>query len=251
MTKEDIRALSILTLVVIATSLPFVRRAYFVDDYYFVTMAKGILAHPLRPYDFKSDDAGIGNVGWERGQRPRMVNPPLFHYYLAGVMVLFGDAPSILRTSTLVFSLAALFSMYFLGKRFVPDPLTPALLMAVCPAYWLTSYSLLIDSALIAFLLVSLLAFFIGHEKRRLGWIAFSGILMGLTMLVKYFGVIVVALAIVWQVIDPKRRTWCASYIAYGCFAAVQLLWAGLGMRDLRPIAFSFGAPFAGWGLRR
>src|SRR5207302_8246577 len=89
---SDVRAVLLLSLIILATSLPFVHRAYFVDDYYFVTMAKGILANPGRPYDFKSDDAGIGNVGWKRGQRPRMVNPPLFHYCLAGVMLLFGDA---------------------------------------------------------------------------------------------------------------------------------------------------------------
>jgi len=83
--SKDAKAVALLALVVLATGLPFVRRAYFVDDYYFVTMAKGILQHPWRPYDFKSDDAGIGNVAWERGQRPRMVNPPVFHYFLAGV----------------------------------------------------------------------------------------------------------------------------------------------------------------------
>src|SRR5579863_8613523 len=85
MMTRDIKALFLLTAVMLATSLPFVHRAYFVDDYYFVTMAKGILQNPLRPYDFKSDDAGIGNDAWERGQSARMVNPPLFHYFLAGV----------------------------------------------------------------------------------------------------------------------------------------------------------------------
>src|SRR5690348_6194670 len=181
---SDGRSLALLILVVLATSLPFVRRAYFVDDYYFVLMAKGILQHPWRPYDFKSDDAGIGNVGWERGQKPRMVNPPLFHYYLAGVIALVGDAPWKLRTASLVFSFIAVFCMYFMGKRFVRDPLAAALLMALCPAYWLTSYSLLIDSALVAILLASLLAFMIGEEKRSLSWICLSGTLMGLTMLV-------------------------------------------------------------------
>ncbi len=223
---SDVRCLLLLTLVVLATSLPFVHRAYFVDDYYFVTMAKGILQNPWRPYDFKSDDAGIGNVGWERGQRPRMVNPPLFHYFLAGVIKTWGDAPWKLRTASLVFSFVALFSMYFLGKRFVPDPLGAAVLMAVCPAYWLTSYSLLIDSALIAFLLASLLAFFIGYEKKSVRWILMSGLLMGLTVLVKYFGVIVVALAFTWQILDSGRRSWKPGYLAYIVFLVVQLLWA-------------------------
>src|SRR3954470_11679083 len=97
------RALLLLGGLVLATSLPFVNRAYFVDDFYFVTMAKGILQHPARPYDFVSDDAGIANVAWERGQQPRMVNPPLFHYFLAAVIKLVGDDVWKLRTASLVF----------------------------------------------------------------------------------------------------------------------------------------------------
>ena len=39
----DRKALGILTLLLLVLTLPFVRRAYFVDDFYFVTMAKGDL----------------------------------------------------------------------------------------------------------------------------------------------------------------------------------------------------------------
>src|SRR5882724_10764208 len=223
--SRDLRALLILSIVVLGTSLPFIHRAYFVDDYYFAKIAKGILDNPWRPYDFKSDDAGIGVVGWERGQPPRMVNPVLFHYFLAGVMATWGEESWKLRSASLVFSFAAVFAMYFLGKRFVPDPLTPAVLMAICPAYWLTSYSLLIDSALVAFLLASLLAFFIGHERKSLGWILGSGLLMGLTMLVKYFGILVIPLAFLWQVLDADRRAWKPGYSAFLVFLLVQVLW--------------------------
>ena len=226
MISKDAKAIGLLVLVVLATGLPFVRRAYFVDDYYFVTMAKGILQHPWRPYDFKSDDAGIGNVAWERGQKPRMVNPPVFHYFLAGVIRLFGDARWKLRSASLLFSLIAVVSMYFLGKRWTDDPLTPVLFMAVCPVYWLTSYSLLIDSALVAFLLVSLLVFVAGQERRSAAWILSSGILMGLTMEIKYFGVIVVPIALSWQLVDPERRKWLGGYLAYGVFAVIQMAWA-------------------------
>src|SRR5207248_629970 len=125
---SDRRALGVLTLLMLVISLPFVRRAYFVDDFYFVTMAKGILQHPARPYDFLSDDAGIANVAWERGKAPRMVNPPLFHYFLAGVMAVWGDAVWKLRTASLVFPLISLYAVYFLGKRFVKKPLSAACL---------------------------------------------------------------------------------------------------------------------------
>ncbi len=221
----DRKALTLLALLVLMTMLPFLSRAYFVDDFYFVTIARGIIDHPLRPYDFRSDDAVKGAIGWEKGQRPRMVNPVLFHYYLAGIMKLFGDASWTLRASTILFSLTSVASMYFLGKRFVREPLFPASLMAVTPDFWLTSYSLLIDSALIAFMLGSLWAFFASFDRRKTALVLVSGLLMGLTMLVKYVGALVLVLAFFWQMIDPKRRSWTAGYLAYPAAALVMLLW--------------------------
>ncbi len=222
---RDAKALLLLLALVLATTLPFIHRAYFVDDYYHMLMAKGLLSHPLRPYDFKSDDAGIGNVGWERGQRPRMVNPPLFHFCMAGAMLFVGDAVWKLRAFSLIFSLVALACTYFLGKRIVRRPLAATVLMALTPAYWLTSYSLLIDSGLIAFFMLALLLFVRAQEKKSLVEALVSGFLMGLTILVKYFGVLIVPLAFVWQVLDPDRRRWEGGYTAYIVCAVVQLCW--------------------------
>lgn len=211
---------------VLGTTLPFIRRAYFVDDHYFVAIARGILAHPTRPYDFKSDDAGLQVVGWQRGEKPRMVNPLLFHYYLAAVIRCWGDAVWKLRASSLVFSLLAVGAMYFLGRRFTDDPFYPALLMAVTPAYWLTSYSLLIDSALIGLFLAALWTFMIGLETRRTRWIFLSGVLMGATILTKYFGVLIVPLALLWQWLHPNDRRWRSGYVAYGICAVLLFLWS-------------------------
>jgi hypothetical protein len=64
---------------------PFVGRAFFVDDNYQMLMARGTMEHPLRPYDFKADDNGLANSGWDPGQPPRMVNPPLPSLYARSV----------------------------------------------------------------------------------------------------------------------------------------------------------------------
>jgi 4-amino-4-deoxy-L-arabinose transferase-like glycosyltransferase len=104
--------------------------------------------------------------------------------------------------------------------------LASAALLAICPAYWLTSYSLLIDSALVAFLLAGLLAFIIAQERRSVIWVVASGVLMGLAMLTKYFGVFGIALIFIWQMLDAKRRMWKPGYSVYGVFLPMQLGWA-------------------------
>jgi 4-amino-4-deoxy-L-arabinose transferase-like glycosyltransferase len=222
---SDRRALISLTVLLLITTLPFVRRAYFVDDFYFVTMAKGILQHPARPYDFVSDDAGIANVAWERGQQPRMVNPPLFHYFLAAVIKVWGDAPWKLRTASLLFSLISLYAMYFLGKRFTQRPFAVASLLAITPAFWLTSYSLLIDNALLAFFLASLLCFIEGHEQRKPGLFILSGVLMAATLLTKYTGVLIIPVILVWHVLNRDRCTIGGTFTVLGVSAALFLGW--------------------------
>lgn len=227
MTKinSDLKAAGLLTALVLLTSLPFVGRAYFVDDYYFVAMAKGILQRPFRPYDFVSDDAGPQNKGWEPGQKPRMVNPPLFHYFLAGAIALFGDTPWKLRVFGLIFPIVSVCCTYFLGKRFVDHPLAATSLLAITPAFWLTSLSLLIDSALLAFFLTSLLFFMKGHEQRSLPLLFLSGICMGLTLLTKYSGALIVPLAFIWQCVERKRLRWLQSYVVYLLCVGILFLW--------------------------
>jgi 4-amino-4-deoxy-L-arabinose transferase-like glycosyltransferase len=223
--NQDTQAVGLLFLLVLATSLPFVTRAYFVDDYYHVTMAKGLLAHPARPYDFVADDAGPNQLGWEKGKPPRMVNPPVFHYFLAGVMALWGDAPWKLRSASLIFPLISVFCAYFLGKRFCSSPLAAAALMALTPAFWLTSYSLLVDGALVAFFLAALLVFLIAQERRSVAWALISGLLMGLTVLTKYTGALIVPVALCWQWLEQDRASWRGGYAAYLSAAVVIGLW--------------------------
>jgi len=207
--------------------LPFIGRAYFVDDYYFVTMARGILEHPTRPYDFRSDDAGKDNIAWERGQPPRMVNPPLFHYYLAAVMHICGDDRSwVLRLSMLPFAWVSVLSMFILGRHFVRDSFGATALFAVTPVFWLTSYSLLIDSMLIAWLLAALVVFFRACEKKSIAWSLLSGVLMGAAILTKYFGVIVIALAFLWLVLDADRRRWWGAYASFPVCLSLLAAWS-------------------------
>ena len=122
--------------------------------------------------------------------------------------------------------------------------------MAVCPAYWLTSYSLLIDSALVAFLLgLSMdLCHRAGTPEHGLG--PGQRLLMGLTMGVKYFGVIVVPIALSWQLVDPERRKWLGGYLAYG-FSRSSSWPGGFGISP--PTASrTFWRRFrGGWNLHR
>jgi hypothetical protein len=188
---------------------PFVGRAYFVDDLYHVTMARGLLEHPLRPYDFRADDAGPGNLGWEKGSFPRMVNPPLHHYLVAAFWKLTGGRLWAVRLGMLLFSgLSAVF-LWRLAGRFLLPPVPAAALCVLTPAFWLSSYSLLIDSTMLTFFLGGLWAWIEGLHRRSARRLAIGGVLMGAAMLTKYTGGFVCALAALWWAMLPREeRRW-------------------------------------------
>lgn len=187
---------------------PFVGRAFFVDDNYQMLMARGTLEHPLRPYDFKADDNGLANSGWDPGQPPRMVNPPLHHYILGFFSYLVGDRLAGVRALSLLLAGGSAIFIYLLAARLAVAPLGATVLAVLTPAFWLSSYSLLIDSTLLFFFLGALWTWIEGLRRRSTAWLAVSGLLMGLTLMAKYTGVLLfpVAALYAWTDRDHGRR---------------------------------------------
>ncbi len=184
--------------------LPFLSRPFFIDDYYHFLMAKGILEHPLRPYDFLADDAGPDNAGWERGKPPRMVNPPLTHYYLAGVIKLFGDKERTLHASFMLFSLMSVVSMYFLSGTFVKNHIFATLLFMVNPVFWITSNGFMLDSPKLSFYLLSLTSLVYGLKNENKPLLFTSGIAMSLSLLSKYTAISLLPVAFIYMFLSKK-----------------------------------------------
>jgi hypothetical protein len=215
----------------LALALPFLGRAYFVDDHYHLLMARGILDNPGRPYDFRADDDGVDNPGWERGKPPRMVNPPVHHYLMAALLKLSGDpslGPSpedpgggrrvwLVRLGMAAFAALSIPLLGLLARRCLVPPGPAAALAAVTPAFWLSSYALLIDATLLTFFLGALVAWIEGLKRRRPALLALSGALMGLTLLTKYTGAFVAPLAGLYWLLegdaDGRRRPSALFYL--------------------------------------
>jgi hypothetical protein len=188
---------------------PFVGRAFFVDDNYQMMMARGTWEHPSRPYDFKADDNGRDNVGWEKGQPPRMVNPPLHHYLLGLFWHLGGERVWVVRLLSLFLAGGAAVFIYLLAARLMIPPMPVTVLAVITPAFWLTSYSLLIDSTLLFFFLGALWAWAEGLRRRSAVWLTVSGIFMGLSLLTKYTGAMLFpVVALYWWTDRESGRRW-------------------------------------------
>ncbi len=201
------KKLLLVFLLPVILGLPFVGRAFFVDDHYHMLMAKGLQEHPLRPYDFVADDAGLDNAGWGKGQPPRMVNPPAHHYFLALFDQLGGGRLWFVRLGCLfVAGFTAVF-IFFLAQRFLIPPLMAAVMSVLTPAFLLSSYTLMIDSTMLMFFLGGLCAWIEGLHRRSWTLKLLAGFAMGLAILTKYTGGFVVILAFVYWFLHHKSKT--------------------------------------------
>ncbi|MDI6756777.1 MAG: glycosyltransferase family 39 protein [Endomicrobiia bacterium] len=197
--------------VVVALTAPFVNKPFFIDDYYHFLMAKGIIENPLRPYDFRSDDENHNDAGWHPSIPPRMVNPPLMHYYMAALIKIFGPREFYLHLGFIIFPIFSALSLLFIASRFVKTPLLTALILAVSPVFWITSTSFMLDSVKLAFSLGALAALMAGSKKNSPLILALAGLFMGAAVLTKYTAVGVFAVAALYLYLyDPswKKRLW-------------------------------------------
>jgi len=185
-------------------SLPFLNRAYFVDDHYFVQIAAWLSEHPALPYHFSADDAGPQTRGWEENGFVRMVNPLLHHYVLALIIKLAGAREWILRLGCVLLSCFSALFIFSLARRWAKRPFLVTLLILLTPVHWLTAHSLLIDSTMGFFFFGALLWFVLASERDSLAFVVLSGLFMGCAFLSKYTALLILPVTGVWWLLNLK-----------------------------------------------
>lgn len=200
----------ILFLVPLFLSLPFINRAYFVDDNYFVEIATWLKDNPQLPYHFRTDDAGLQTRGWEENGFVRMVNPLLHHYYLALLLKAGGAKEWFVRLGCVFLSCFAALFIFGLARRLCDHPFWTTLLILLSPVFWLSAHSLLIDSTLGFFFFGSLYFFIRASEKDSLVLVILSGLFAGAAIVSKYPGLLILPICGVWLMLRWKKisRRW-------------------------------------------
>ncbi len=141
------RDLLILLGLVLLIRLPFIAQAIQGDDVFYLIFANNALADPLHPLDtsFRLQ----GKVVWGAGH----TRPPGVAWTLAALLAVLGGVREIaLHAAYIGFSLLAVFSVFFLARRFTERPLWAALIFASVPAFVINGNKLESDIPLLAFI---------------------------------------------------------------------------------------------------
>ncbi|HEY4744693.1 MAG TPA: glycosyltransferase family 39 protein [Desulfuromonadaceae bacterium] len=199
--------LSILLLaaVTVLCLLPFIGKAFNIDEPLFIWVARNIQSHPLDCYGF-----GINWYGAESSASEIIKNPPLASYYIAAWAFVGGWSEVSLHLAFLLPALAAVIGTYFLARELSRLPLIATLFCLATPVFILSSATVMCDTMMVASYVWAVFFWVHGgknHDYRELLCAAF---LVAISCLTKYFGISLIPLLIVYTLSKQgrKRHLW-------------------------------------------
>ncbi len=193
-------ALCMLGLATLGCLLPFVAKAFHIDDPLYIWGAKQVTRHPLDFYGFA--------VNWFGQLSPMFVNtenPPGFSYWLALTGLVAGWGERAMHASVAVIALGAVLGTYQLGRQLTRRPCLAALGALLTPVFIISSTLVMCDLPMVCLWIWAVHVWIAGErsgDPRRL-WLAAA--LATACTLTKYYGVALVPLLFVYSLLRTGR----------------------------------------------
>lgn len=223
--REKHLAIGFLIVVVTLLLLPFISRAFHVDDPLFIWAAKHIQTNPADPYAF--------NVNWYGDIRPMWdvtKNPPITSYYIAGAASILGWSEVSLHIAFLFPSLAVVIGMFLIAQRFCKRPLVAALAGTLTPVFFVSSLTVMSDMMMLAFWVFAVHFWIKGLETKSHAAFAVAGVLIALSALTKYFGMTLIPLLLLYSIVKERR---VGVWLVYFLIPVVALAWYQMTTQQL------------------
>jgi len=219
--------------------VPFVGKAYHIDDPLFLWAAKHIQVAPFDPYGF-----GINWYGQEEPMWDVMKNPPLVSYYLAIVSLFFGWGEVAIHLAMMIPAVGVIIGTYTIARRLCEQPIQAAMACLATPVFIVSSTTVMSDIPMLSLWVWSVGLWIKGLDDDRPAWLAFSALLMALAALTKYYGIALVPLLLVYSLAKKRSAGIWALYflVPITALAAYQWHTAGLYGSGLLTAAANFPA---------
>jgi len=190
----------LVALVTIFALLPFITKAFNIDDILFLWTAKHIQTNPLDFYGFQ--------VNWGRYDVDMSAfnkNPPLVSYYIALITYFFGWKEIVLHLFFLIPAVCLSVGTYFLARSFCPSPHLPAILVVFSPVFLVSSATVMSDTMMVAFYVWAIYLWLEGLKKENRLLLLGSSLLIACSALTKYFGVTLIPLLLLYTLVEKRR----------------------------------------------
>ena len=214
----------VLTLLVLATCLPFLNQAYHIDDRIYLDVARNIQVQPLHPYDFNALYEGF--IAPDAASHSHL---PFTSYYLALVQLATGSQSEwVAHLAFLIFPLLAALAFYELASGIVRFPLAAAALLVSSTAFLTLSHTIMPDVALLSFWILALASFhhFLRDPASTWAWRVCLGAILAAAFMSLLTAALVLLLGADWLLY--RRSAWRKDKARFRIalvLAAPFLLW--------------------------
>lgn len=201
--------------------LPFLNKAYHIDDILFLWVTEQIQRAPLDFYGFTVNYGRAAPHIYEIFH-----NPPVVSYYLALFGAVFGGNEAVYHIAMLLPTALTLFGMYLFVRELAPAPVLVTAFAALTPAFMVSASTLMADVPLVGFYVWAVYAWRRGMIARDLRWLAIAGILAGFAVLTKYFGLTLIPLFLLDGFVRRRKPgIWLATILIPVAMTAMFELW--------------------------
>jgi len=201
------RDILLVTAAVLLLLVPFLNKAYHIDDTLFLKAARHIVEDPGNFYG-----SMVNWYGFFQQMSSVNQNPPLVSYYIALISLLGGWSETVLHSAFLVPALFFSLGTYLLARLLCPLPLVAALTAVFTPVFAIQATNVMSDVLMCAFYVWGVYLWVLGVERDRQGPLFLAVVAISFGFLTKYFAASAIGLLAVYTVGREKR-------------ASLKLLW--------------------------
>jgi 4-amino-4-deoxy-L-arabinose transferase-like glycosyltransferase len=219
-TQDTYSSLLIIAISTLACLLPFVGKAFHIDDPLFVWSARHIQSDPVNFYGFK-----VNWNGWEEPMSVVTKNPPLAAYYMAFAGALFGWNEVVLHAWFLLPALALVAGTWFLARSFCAHPLAAAFITITAPVFLLSGTSVMCDTMMLAFWVWAVVFWMAGLAQNSPARLCAAALLISACELTKYFGLGLIPLLLVYSLMERRRVGIWLAWLMIPVLAIVFYQW--------------------------
>ena len=201
--------------------MPFIGKAFHIDDPLYLWAARQIQFHPLDFYGFP--------VQWYEHKMPMFVvmkNPPLASYFIAVAASLFGYAEIALHTAFLIPAVFAAAGTYYLAKEFCSMPLAAALAGILSPVFIISGTTVMGDIMMMSFWVWAAFIWIRGIKNNSIVNMLCAALLTALCSLTKYFGMSLILLLFIYSLVRERKLTKSVLLLLLPVFILAAYQWA-------------------------
>ncbi len=194
------RELFIIAVITAACLIPFINKAYHIDDTLFLWSAEQIQSDPIRAYDYSAN--------WYGTPMPMseiMQNPPLTSYFIAAVTGIFGWDEIPLHLAFFIPAVITIMGTYFIARSFCQQAVLAALIASFTPAFMISSTNVMSDVLMLSFYVSGIALWIHGLRRNKPWFLLSSALLIGLSALAKYYGATALLLVTVYTLFEKRK----------------------------------------------